>query len=223
MNPNVKTIIKKRIDLVGENLKKNNMEFYYAETAADVKDIVCSLMPEGCTVTHGGSESMKECGIPELLNSGKYNYIDRSKATTPEETKAVYRQAFSADVYITSANAITESGALYNVDGNSNRIAAIAYGPDSVIVIAGYNKIVRNIEEAEIRVKNTAAPPNCVRLDCKTYCAETGQCVSLKKADRQITDGCSGDGRICCNYLISAQQRHKGRIKVILVGEELGF
>ena len=223
MNPNVKTIITKRIDLVGENLKKNNMEFYYAETAADVKDIVCSLMPEGCTVTHGGSESMKECGIPELLNSGKYNYIDRSKATTPEETKAVYRQAFSADVYITSANAITESGALYNVDGNSNRIAAIAYGPDSVIVIAGYNKIVRNIEEAEIRVKNTAAPPNCVRLDCKTYCAETGQCVSLKKADRQITDGCSGDGRICCNYLISAQQRHKGRIKVILVGEELGF
>lgn len=223
MNPNVKTIIKKRIDLVGENLKKNNMEFYYAETAADVKDIVCSLMPEGCTVTHGGSESMKECGIPELLNSGKYNYIDRSKATTPEETKAVYRQAFSADVYITSANAITESGALYNVDGNSNRIAAIAYGPDSVIVIAGYNKIVRNIEEAEIRVKNTAAPPNCVRLDCKTYCAETGQCVSLKKADRQITDGCSGDGRICCNYLISAQQRHKGRIKVIIVGEELGF
>ena len=223
MNPNVKTIIKKRIDLVGENLKKNNMEFYYAETAADGKDIVCSLMPEGCTVTHGGSESMKECGIPELLNSGKYNYIDRSKATTPEETKAVYRQAFSADVYITSANAITESGALYNVDGNSNRIAAIAYGPDSVIVIAGYNKIVRNIEEAEIRVKNTAAPPNCVRLDCKTYCAETGQCVSLKKADRQITDGCSGDGRICCNYLISAQQRHKGRIKVIIVGEELGF
>lgn len=223
MDINKKTALKKRIETVGEALQKNNMEFYYAETAADVKDIVRSLMPEGCSVTHGGSVSMKECGIPELLNSGKYNYIDRSKATTPEEAKAIYRQAFSADVYITSANAITESGALYNVDGNSNRIAAIAYGPDSVIVIAGYNKIVRNIEEAEVRVKNTAAPPNCVRLDCDTYCAKTGECVSLKKADRDITDGCSGDGRICCNYLISAQQRHKGRIKVIIVGEELGY
>ena len=223
MNENVKTIIKKRIDLVGENLKKNNMEFYYADTAADVRDIVCSLMPEGCSVTHGGSESMKECGIPELLNSGKYNYIDRSKAQNPEEIKAIYRQAFCADVYITSANAITENGVLYNVDGNSNRIAAIAYGPDSVIVIAGYNKIVRDLAEAEVRVKNTAAPPNCVRLDCDTYCAKTGQCVSLTKSGHQMSDGCGGDGRICCNYLISAQQRHKGRIKVILVGEELGF
>ena len=109
MDINKKTALKKRIETVGEALQKNNMEFYYAETAADVKDIVCSLMPEGCSVTHGGSVSMKECGIPELLNSGKYNYIDRSKATTPEEAKAIYRQAFSADVYITSANAISKN------------------------------------------------------------------------------------------------------------------
>lgn len=223
MNENKKTIIEKRINKVGENLKKNNMEFYYAPTAADVCPIVEKLMPEGCTVTHGGSESMKECGIPAVLNSGRFNYIDRSKATTPEETKAVYRAAFSADVYITSANAITEDGVLYNVDGNSNRIAAIAYGPDSVIVIAGYNKIVRDLEDAEVRVKREAAPPNCVRLNCETPCAKTGECISLKKADRQMSDGCGGDGRICCNYLISAQQRHKGRIKVIIVGEELGF
>ena len=223
MNDNKKTIIEMRINKTGANLKKNNMEFYYAPTAADVRGIVESLMPEGCTVTHGGSESMKECGIPELLNSGRNNYIDRSKATTPEETKAVYRQAFSADVYITSSNAVTEDGVLYNVDGNSNRIAAIAYGPDSVIVIAGYNKIVRDLAEAEVRVKNTAAPPNCVRLNCETYCAKTGECVSLKNASHQMSDGCAGDGRICCNYLISAQQRHKGRIKVIIVGEELAF
>lgn len=223
MDQNKKTTLEMRINKVGENLKKNNMEFYYVPTAAEVCPLVESLMPAGSTVTHGGSASMKECGLPDLLNSGKYNYIDRSKATTPEEVKAVYRQAFSADVYITSANAITEDGVLYNVDGNSNRIAAIAYGPDSVIVIAGYNKIVRNLEEAEVRVKNTAAPPNCVRLGCDTYCAKTGECVSLKKADRQISDGCGGDGRICCNYLISAQQRHKGRIKVIIVGEELGY
>ncbi len=223
MDSNKKTAIKNRVIQVGENLKKNNMEFYYADTAADVKGIVESLMPEGCTVTHGGSVSMKECGVPELLNSGKYNYIDRSKASTPEEVKQVYRQAFSADVYISSANAITESGVLYNVDGNSNRIAAIAYGPDSVIIIAGYNKIVHDLNEAEIRVKTEAAPPNCVRLECDTYCASKGECLSLSKAGREITDGCGSDARICCNYLISAQQRHKGRIKVIIVGEELGY
>ena len=223
MNINKKTALKKRIMAVGEKLRKNNMEFYYADTAADVRPIVESLMTDGCTVTHGGSESMKECGIPDLLNSGRYNYLDRSKATTPEEALLFYRQAFSANVYISSANAITEDGVLYNVDGNSNRIAAIAFGPDSVIIIAGYNKIVRDLEAAEIRVKTEAAPPNCVRLTCDTYCAEKGECVSLAKADRQITDGCGTDGRICCNYLISAQQRHKGRIKVIIVGEELGF
>ena len=223
MEYNKMTALKKRIEKVEENLKKNNMEVYYAETAKDVCPIVESLMPEGCTVTHGGSVSMKECGIDVLLNSGKYNYIDRSKATTPEESLEIYRQAFSADVYISSANAITEDGVLYNVDGNSNRIAAIAFGPSSVIIIAGYNKIVYDLKEAEMRVKTVAAPPNCVRLNCDTYCAEKGECVSLSKASRQMTDGCSSDARICCNYLISAHQRHKGRIKVIIVGEELGF
>ena len=223
MDINKKAIIEKRINKVGEGLKKNNMEFYYAPTKNDVCPIVESLMKDGDIVTHGGSVSLNECGLSELLNSGKYIYLDRSKASTPEEAVKIYRQAFSANVFLSSANAITEDGVLYNVDGNSNRIAAIAYGPKSVIIIAGYNKIVRDLNEAEIRVKREAAPPNCVRLDCPTYCKEKGECVSLSKADRQISDGCGGDGRICCNYLISAQQRHKGRIKVIIVGEELGY
>lgn len=223
MDNNKKTALRIRIDQVGEKLKKNNMEFYYADTAADVRHIVESLMNEGDTVTHGGSVSMAECGINELLRSGKYNYLDRSKAETREEIEDIYRKAFSADVFISSANAITEDGVLYNVDGNSNRIAAISYGPKSVIIIAGYNKIVRDLKAAEIRVKTEAAPPNCVRLNCDTYCASKGECVSLSKADHQCSDGCTGDGRICCNYLISAQQRHKGRIKVIIVGEELGY
>lgn len=222
MDQNKMAIIEKRIQRTGENLKKNNMEFYYAPTAADVCSIVKGLIKEGDVITNGGTMTMKECGLAELLASPEYNYLDRSKMT-PEEVAELYIRVFSADVYITSSNAITEGGVLYNVDGNSNRIAAIAYGPKSVIVIAGYNKIVRDLEEAEVRVKREAAPPNCVRLDCKTPCGATGQCVSLSKADRQITDGCSGDARICCNYLISAQQRHKGRIKVILVGEELGY
>lgn len=222
MDANKKAVIEKRIMKTGENLKKNNMEFYYAPTAADVKGIVKGLISKGDVITHGGTVSMAECGIKELIQSEDYTYLDRTKVD-PEEIPELYRKAFFADVYISSTNAVTEDGVLYNVDGNSNRIAAIAFGPKSVIIIAGYNKIVRNLEQAEIRVKTEAAPPNCIRLDCKTPCAETGECISLGKADREMSDGCKGDGRICCNYLISAQQRHKNRIKVILVGEELGF
>lgn len=222
MDASKKIIIEKRIFKTGEALKKNNMEFYYAPTASDVKEIVKSLLHEGDVVTHGGTVSMNQCGIKELLESPEYTYLDRSKAA-PEDVAELYRKAFFADVYISSSNAITEDGVLYNVDGNSNRIAAIAFGPKSVIIIAGYNKIVKDLKQAELRVKTEAAPPNCVRLDCKTPCAETGECISLISSERKFSDGCRSDGRICCNYLISAQQRHKGRIKVILVGEELGF
>ncbi len=222
MDINKKTIIEKRISNVGEKLRKNNMEFYYAETKQDVCPIVESLLKEGDVITNGGTMTMKECGLSELLSYPKYTYLDRSRMT-PEEVAELYIRAFSADVYISSSNAITEDGVLYNVDGNSNRIAAIAFGPKSVIIIAGYNKIVKDLKEAEIRVKREAAPPNCVRLDCATYCKEKGECVSLNKAGSQIYDGCDSDSRICCNYLISAHQRHKGRIKVIIVGEELGY
>ena len=222
MNNNKKIVIEKRIKKTGENLVKNNMEFYYAETKNDVRDIVKSLIKKGDVITNGGTMTMAECGIADLLRSSDYIYLDRS-GKSREEVEEIYIKAFSADVYISSSNAITEDGVLYNVDGNSNRISAIAYGPKSVLIIAGYNKIVKNLNEAELRVKRESAPPNCIRLDFLTPCRETGECISLSKADRQITDGCAGDGRICCNYLISAKQRHKGRIKVILVGEELGY
>ena len=222
MDNNKKIVIEKRIKKTGENLVKNNMEFYYAETKNDVRDIVKSLIKKGDVITNGGTMTMAECGIADLLRSPDYTYLDRT-GKSREEAEEIYIQAFSADVYISSSNAITEDGVLYNVDGNSNRVAAIAYGPKSVIIIAGYNKIVQNLNEAEIRVKRESAPPNCVRLDCPTPCRETGECVSLSKTTGQMTDGCAGDGRICCNYLISAKQRHKGRIKVILVGEELGY
>lgn len=222
MDANKKIIMEKRINNVGKMLQKNNMEFYYAPTKEDVSPIVESLIKDGDVITNGGTMTMAECGLSELLNNPKYKYLDRSKMTS-EEVAELYIKAFSADVYISSSNAVTEDGVLYNVDGNSNRIAAIAFGPKSVIIIAGYNKIVKNLKEAEIRVKREAAPPNCVRLNCETYCSEKGECMSLSYADSQISDGCRSESRICCNYLISAQQRHKGRIKVILVGEELGF
>ncbi|MDE6797593.1 MAG: lactate utilization protein [Ruminococcus sp.] len=222
MDENKKIVIEKRIRKTGENLARNNMEFYYAETKEDVKSIVESLLKKGDVITNGGTVSMAECGIADLLRSPDYTYLDRT-GKSREEVEEIYIKAYSADVYISSSNAITEDGVLYNVDGNSNRVSAIAYGPKSVVIIAGYNKIVKNLDEAVMRVKRESAPPNCIRLDCPTPCKETGECISLLRTGSQITDGCYGDGRICCNYLISAKQRQKNRIKVILVGEELGY
>jgi L-lactate utilization protein LutC len=215
--------LEKKIEKTMTALKKNNMAVYYVKTKEEVKPLVESLMKEGESVTHGGSVTLKECGLVELLKSGKYNYIDRSTAKTREETEEIYRKAFFADNYIFSANAITETGLLYNVDGNSNRIAAVAYGPKSVICIAGYNKIVRTLDDAVARVKTTAAPPNAIRLSCETPCANSGECISKDFDSSSIGLGCASEGRICCNYLVSAQQRHKDRIKVIIVGEVLGY
>ena len=222
MDNNKKAVIEKRIMRTGEKLKKNNMEFYYAETSADIRKIVKSLISEGDVITNGGTMTMQECGLYDMLSSPEYNYIDRSKVA-PEEVRDVYIKAFSADVYITSSNAITEDGVLYNVDGNSNRVAALLYGPKSVIVVCGINKIVKNIDEAIKRVKTIAAPQNTIRLGIETPCGKTGECVSLRKENPELCDGCHGDTRICCNYVVSAQQRHIDRIKVIIIGEEYGY
>lgn len=216
--------IKTRIDVTIENLKKNNMQPFYVETKEDVLPLIKTLIKEGDTVSNGGSVTLKETGVIDELKSGKYNYLNRSReGITKEEVEEVYRKTYCADAYFASSNAITENGELYNVDGNSNRVSAILYGPKSVILVCGYNKIVKNIEEAQIRVKTMAAPPNTVRLSCDTYCAKTGKCISLEKDNMEIPSGCHSPSRICCNYVISAQQRHKDRIKVIIVGEELGY
>lgn len=221
MDVNAEKVLDLKIERTVKALAKNRMEAFVAENCEAAVEIVRSLMKEGDTVTCGGSVTLKESGVRALMESGAYNFLDRSKAKTPEETKQAYRDAFSADVYLTSANAVTENGELYNVDGNSNRIAAIAYGPDRVIVVVGVNKLVRNLEDAAIRVKTVAAPPNTVRLGCKTPCANTGECISLSQ-NGGMCDGCLGE-RICCNYLISAYQRHPDRIKVVIVKEELGY
>ena len=216
--------LKSKIQRTMENLKVNKMKPYFVETKEEVLPLIKTLIKEGDTVSNGGSETLKETGVIEELKSGKYNYLNRSReGITQEEIEEVYRKTYSADAYFASSNAITENGELYNVDGNSNRVSAILYGPKSVILVCGYNKIVKNIEEAEIRVKTKAAPPNCVRLNCDTYCQKTGKCLSLNSDNREIPSGCHSDRRICCNFVISAQQRHVDRIKVIIVGEELGY
>lgn len=214
--------IRLQIEKVIAALEKNNMRGYYAKDRSEALEIAKSLLNEGDTVASGGSVTLDECGIIELLRSGKYNCLDRAvPGLSKEQIREVYVKTFDADVFLCSANAITLDGKLYNVDGNSNRVAALLYGPKSVVVVAGYNKLVPDIEAAAKRVKTMAAPCNCIRLNCETYCREKGVCI---EADNdEIGSGCTSDGRICCNYVISAKQRHKDRTKVILVGEELGY
>ena len=218
------TVMKAIIEKTMENLRKNNIKPFYVDTKEEVLPLIRTLVNEGDTVSNGGSVTLKQTGVMDELKSGRYNYLDRSReGITREEVEQVYRDTYSADVYFASSNAITESGYLYNVDGNSNRVSAILYGPKSVVLVCGYNKIVKDIDEAIKRVKTLAAPPNTVRLSCDTYCAEMGSCVSLGKEGTEMCDGCHSKDRICCNFVISAQQRHIDRIKVIIVGEELGY
>lgn len=213
MDGNKKLIITKKIERTLENLKRNNMQAFYVEAKNQVADKLQELLQEGDTVSCGGSMTLFEAGIIDQLRSGRYNFLDRYKPDlTPAQIGDVFIGAFSADAYVCSSNAITENGELYNVDGNSNRVAAMLFGPKSVIIVAGHNKIVKNIEEAAERVRSIAAPANAVRLNCKTPCVQTGYCGNCKSEDR-----------ICCNYVVMGQQREKGRIKVVIVGEELGY
>ncbi len=223
MDNNQKILFEKKIEKTIKALTKNRMKAFYVPTKQDALNLVKEMIEENSTVSMGGTKTAEQTGIKDMLKFGNYNFLDRALAKTPEEITDIYRKTFSADYFVTSANAITENGELYNVDGNSNRVAAMLYGPTNVIVVAGYNKIVRNIDEAIIRVKTKAAPPNCVRLNVESYCAKTGECVSLNDKNSDMCAGCDADGRICCNYTIMAHQRIKDRVKVILVGEELGY
>lgn len=224
MDKNARAIVDKRIKRTMENLKANNMQPYYVETVKDVAGKVAELLKEGDIVAVGGSMSLFEAGIIDLLRCGKYTFLDRyEEGLSREQMKQIFRKSFFADVYLSSSNAITENGELYNVDGNSNRVAAICYGPDSVIIVVGINKIVRNLDEAVRRVKTMAAPANATRLDYPSYCREKGECMGLNSGDSCMTSGCGGQNRICCNYVVSAYQNQKDRIKVIIVGEELGY
>lgn len=224
MDKNALRTLELKIERTRKALEANNMQTFTADNFEQAAEIVRNLLKKGDTISCGGSVTLKETGIADLMSCGDYNFLDRSKAQSPEEIMRVYRDTFSADAYITSANAVTEAGELYNVDGNSNRIAAIAFGPEKVIVVVGANKIVRDLDEAVKRVKTQAAPPNAMRLDCDTPCAKTGECISLAKgADAPVCAGCRSTDRICCNYLISAFQRDPNRVKVVIIKENAGF
>lgn len=212
-----------KINLLMENLEKNNMQAFYAKTREEALAIVESLLKKGDRVTVGGSKSLADIGILNLLTKGSYIYLDRYDENLDSEE--IYRQAFTCDSYITSTNALTMNGQLFNVDGHSNRVSAIAFGPKQVIVVAGTNKIVEDANEAILRVKEVAAPLNCKRLSKDTYCAKNGHCISIENKETKylLGAGCQSNDRICCSYLLSGYQRHKDRIKLIIVGLSLGY
>ena len=214
-----------RIKRVITALRKNNMQGIYVPCINDIARTVEDLLFDGAVIAAGGSVSVKESGVWELISGDKYNFYDRTReGITDEEKQEIFRKVIGADFYFCSTNAITEKGELLNVDGFANRIAAIAFGPKRVIMIVGANKIVPTLEDAFLRVKRIAAPKNCLRLGINSPCAKLGHCVSLFKTDNpDFTDGCDFERRICANYLVSGRQQVKDRITVILCGEDLGY
>lgn len=217
--------MKERIERVITALEKNNMQGIYVPCIIDIPRVVENLLFEGALITAGGSVSLKESGVWELINSGKYNFLDRNReGITPEEKQEVFRQTIGCDFFLCSSNALTEKGELVNVDGFANRISAIAFGPRRVIMVVGANKIVKDTQEAFLRIKKIAAPRNSVRLGIDNPCAKLGHCVSLlKNSNPDITDGCNCERRICAEYLVSGRQQIKDRITVIICGEALGY
>lgn len=202
-----------KINRTIEALKKNNMNGYYAKNRDEVIKLIEDIVAEGSKVAVGGSETLSELGVLEYLRSGRYDFLDRYKAgLTPEEVTNIFKQSFLADAYLSGCNAITENGELYNVDGNGNRVAAMLYGPDKVIVICGVNKIVKDVDEAIKRNRAISAPMNAKRLNRKTPCAKVGYCMD-----------CNSPERICNEYTLIKKQRLPERMHVIFLNENLGY
>jgi L-lactate utilization protein LutB len=217
------TAMTEQIQRTMENLKRHRYDVKFVETKEEVLPIIEEMIPEGSLVGSGGSLTLAESGVMDLLRSGKYRYLDRfSKDVTDEERETMGHRAHSADFFLCSRNAVIEDGCLYNVDGNSNRITSIVYGPKKVIMVVSVNKIVKTLDDAIYRVKSYVAPKNCARAGMKTYCATEGICMALKQKEKPgMTEGCDSPGRSCCNHLVSTHQGVPGRITVILVGEPL--
>lgn len=195
-----------------KNMAKKNMEGYYCATSAEAVEKALSLMPEGASVTWGGSMTLTECGLMDALKTANYELIDRDTAKTPEDSRLMYAKQVMADYYLMSSNAITIDGELVNIDGRANRVSCLCWGPQNVIIIAGMNKVCSDVESAVQRVRNFAAPPNTVRLNKNTPCAQTGRCGD-----------CYSPECICSQILVTRRSSTPNRIKVILVGEELGY
>jgi len=195
------------------NMEKRQIEGYYCATSQEAKEKALSFPGENSLVSFGGSMTLAETGtLDALRNMSGIRLLDRATAKTREEAEEIYHQALLADTYFMGCNAITTQGELINIDGTGNRVAALIYGPKQVVLMAGMNKIVPSVEEAVNRVRNAATPPNCIRLNKKTPCASTGVCHD-----------CLSNDCICNQIVITRRNGCPGRIKVILVGETLGY
>lgn len=202
----------KRAQILIKNLKSRHFDAYYCPDKASALEKALELIPEGATVGWGGTVSCQQIGLLDAVEHGPYTAIDRNKFETAEEKNAAMKQALLADVFLTSANAISMDGQMVNIDGNGNRAAAIIYGPESVIVVAGMNKVCDTVEDAVRRARTFAAPINKQRFPAETPCEFTGICGD-----------CKHEGCICNHIVVTRHCRPVGRIKFIIVGEELGF
>lgn len=209
MNENISKRNELLASQVIKGLESRNMSGYYASDKDEALKIALSLIEKGSTVTMGGAMSAHEIGLVDALKKGDYNFIDRDQE---KDKRAAMLAAYDADVFLSSANAITNDGVMVNIDGNSNRVSAIAQGPKKVVFIVGMNKVCDDIDGAMKRARNVAAPINAQRFNLNTPCAKTGACFNCKSSDT-----------ICCQFLITRYSRHEGRIHVILVNDNLGF
>ena len=209
MNPNKYRRNELLAEKVIAGLESRNMTGYYAADKEAALKKALEIITEGSSVTMGGCESAREIGLVDALKEGNYNFIDRDNY---EDKREAMLLAYDADFFLSSANAMTEDGIIINIDGNSNRVSAIAQGPKKVVFIVGMNKICKDVDGAMKRARNIAAPVNAQRFGLSTPCAKTGSCMDCKSPDT-----------ICCQFLMTRFSRHADRIHVILVNEELGY
>ena len=209
MNPNLFKRNELLAQKVIQGLKSRNMTGWYAASKEEALRKALELIPEGSTVTMGGAMRAHEIGLVDAVKTGNYHFIDRDAMA---DKRAAMLAAYDADVFLTSANAITEDGVMVNIDGNANRVSAIAQGPKTVLFIIGMNKVCDDVDGAVKRARAVAAPTNAQRFGLSTPCSKTGACMNCKSPDT-----------ICCQILVTRFSRHPGRIQVILVNDSLGF
>ena len=213
MDVNISWYKEEQINRTIKNLRQRNMDGFFVNDDNELKELLKQLIDENSVVGVGDSMTLFETGVIDFLREENYTFLDKYRdGITSEEKKSIYMQNFSADTFMCSTNALTESGELYNIDGNGSRVAPMIYGPKQVILVTGTNKIVKDIEEAEKRVRNYAAPIDAKRLGKDTPCTKLGYCVD-----------CKSPNRICNDFTIIRGQFVKGRIKVIIVGKQLGY
>ena len=208
MDKNLYTRNEKLAQKVIKGLESRNMTGYYAADREEALKKALELIPEGSTVTMGGAMSAVEIGLVDALMNGNYDFLDRNQM----EPREALLKGYDADVFLTSANAMTEDGVMVNIDGNANRVSYIANGPKKIVAIVGMNKVCDDVDGAMKRARNVAAPTNAQRFEINTPCKKTGSCANCKSPDT-----------ICCQFLITRYSRHADRIHVILVNDSLGF